>query len=445
LTVVGVLGALAVAAALTSPAASADVRRVGDWSGEDPEVSLDLDNVPRAEAINRLAAEAGWSVIVNAPKGDPVSVHVSDQPASKVLELLLADGRYVARRDHTLIAVAPDDGTQVAVPPPPPAPPPPPPPPPPPVPADDDDDSRDRTVTGGSLRIGKDEVVHDVTVMGGNLDVWGVVTGDLSVMGGNVTIHKGARVKGDAAAVGGALTVESGASVDGDVGVLGGILRREEGARIGGEIHEGVRRSGRHHHRKHAAVAPGAPHATPAADKPKTGSSKLRQLARDAAGAVNAAALLFVFGAVLLALTPDRMDRLRVQIAARPMRSFATGVVSLLAGIVLLVAVSVTIIGIPFAIVGFLAAVVATLAGVCSVLETVGCALLGHRTKNPYVHLAAGGVLFLVAGAIPFVGPFVKIAVFLTAMGSVVATRAAGLLPAKNQQNGSPYRQPDLA
>lgn len=428
-------GLTVVALALAPLSARAEVRRDGQWPDADPSVTLDVDGVPRSEALNRLAKAAGWSIVVSAPKGDPVTVHVSQQPAGKVLDLLLADGRYVARRDQSLISISPDTGDVTRAPsaPTPPTPPTPPalpaaPPPPPPPPSagaaeKSDDDDRDRTVTGGSLRIEKGEVVHDVSVLGGNLDVWGTVTGDLAVLGGAAHIHEGAHVKGDATVMGGALDVESGAAIDGDVGVLGGKLNRAEGARIGGEIKEGVHRDkGRREARKEARKEAG--------DKAKTSA---RTWAREAIDAINAAALLFVFGAVLLALMPDRMDKLRLQVAARPMRSFATGVVSILAGVVLLAAVSVTIIGIPVAAVAAFAAVIATFAGMCSVLETAGAALLGHRTRNPYVHLAFGSVLFLILGAIPFLGGLVKIAVVLTAIGSVVSTRAAGLVPTKNR------------
>ena len=76
-------------------------------------------------------------------------------------------------------------------------------------------------------------------------------------------------------------------------------------------------------------------------------------------------------------------------------------------------------------------------------LEIVGCALLGHRTKNPYVHLACGGLIFLLASAIPKIGTLVVLAVGLTAFGSLVATRAAGLLPVKGRAgSGGPYRTP---
>ncbi len=59
----------------------------------------------------------------------------------------------------------------------------------------DDGDESDRVVTGGSLRNEKGEIVHDVTVLGGNLDVWGTVTGDLAVLGGNAR-----SIEGDACA-----------------------------------------------------------------------------------------------------------------------------------------------------------------------------------------------------------------------------------------------------
>lgn len=431
--------------------ALAEVQREGSWPDGDPVVTLDLDAVPRVEAVNKLAAAAGWSIVVNAPKGDPVTVHVTKQPAGKVLELLLADGRYVARRDQSLIAISPS-GAASPEPARAPLPPLPPVPPVPPIAAADDDDhdaahadtedaeAGDRFVTGHDHRVEKSDVVHDVTVMGGNLEVWGTVTGDVSVTGGNVTLHEGAHVQGDVAAVGGNVHVASGAAVDGDVGVFGGNVTRDEGSRISGEIQEGVHREkARGHHRPRRAARLGFDSATGSAKAGAPGPSTRGSLAHRAADALNGAALLFVFGAVLLALAPERMDRLKLQIASRPMRSFALGVVSLIGGVVLLAAMCVTIIGIPVAFVAALAAVLATLAAMCSVLETAGAALLGHRTRSPYVHLACGGLLFLLVGAIPFVGGLVKTAVILTAFGSVVATRAAGLVPARSRA-ATPYR-----
>jgi hypothetical protein len=442
------------AASLAPGVALAEVRYEGDWSGDDPEVSLDLVNVPRMEAMKRLAAEAGWSVVIGGalpspPGGAGLTLHVRDQPAGKLLDLLLADGHYVARRSDNLISISPDDGSAPAVLPVPPVlplvPPVPLVSPVPPVPgmrAQAGGQGYDRMITGGNLRIEADEVVHDVTLMGGNLEVYGTITGDLSVVGGNAHLHRDAHVQGDAATLGGNLIIDSGASVDGDVGVVGGSLHREDGAYIGGEIHEGMHRASRHHHyhrQRHVARSIAGGTATSPTPPAPREPAKAKTWMRETLDAINVAALLFVFGAVVLALLPERMEKLKVQIASHPMRSFATGIVSLLAGIVLGAAVFVTVIGIPLVVAAILAAGIGTLAGMCSVLETVGCALLGHRTKNPYVHLAFGGLIFLVLGAIPVVGGLVWLAVVFTALGSFVATRAAGFFPARSR-GGSPYR-----
>ncbi len=438
---------LLLAAALSPTAALADVRHEGSWD-DDPEVTLDLEHTPRAEAVRKLAVAAGWSVVLdNVPMGDPVDLHLDEQPAGKVIDLLLTDGHYVARRDGKLLVIRRADAPTVApatpsapkgassaapvlpAPPVPPVPPTPPvaplPPEPPAAPAstapsaeEKSERGRDREVFGANLRIDKGEVVDDVSVVGGNVDVYGTITGDLMVTGGNARIHEGARVMGDATTMGGSITIDDRARIDGDVDTIGGSLKRAKGAEIRGDVKVDQRRSG--HGRDE-------------------GEGHFFQ---DAGAAITRTALLFVFGAVLLSLAGERTDRLKAQLAAHPMRSFATGVVASLAFGAILVALCVTVVGIPFALIGALGGFVAIAAGLCAALETLGGALLGHRTRNPYVHLAFGCAVFLVVGAIPFLGGLVKAALLLAGIGSVAATRAAGFFPAKNRPNGSPYREP---
>lgn len=451
------------ASALVTAAASAraEVKREGSLCG-DPEVTLDVDQVTRAEAINRLAAAAHWSLVLEGSPRGTVSVHMKNQRASKVLDVLLSDGAYSATCDGAFLNIKPlagessDDGALSAAPPSPalpgmlrrpPVPAVPPLPSLPPlaprvsVTIDDDDDaadsadakrSEDRFVTGGNLRIEAGESVDDVTVVGGSVDVFGTVKGDVAAMGGSVHVHEGAQVRGDAAAVGGALTIDDGARVDGDVSVLGGVLHRGPRA----EIHGDVTRGRHHHHHRHGHDGPAAS----VADEEPEHASFLQRAAAEVGSSITRTALLFVFGAILISLATARVEALKVQIAARPMRSFATGAVALVAGAVILVALCVTIVGIPFAFFAILASFVAACAGLCAVLETTGGALLGHRTRNPYAHLAFGCALFMVLGAIPFVGDFVIAAALLIGIGSVVATRAAGLVQQKNGLVGTPYR-----
>jgi len=437
LVAVGALGVV-----LASSVALGSVRREGSWPGGDKVVKLDADGIPRADAVKRLADAAGWSIVFNAPATDTVNVHVQKQPADKVLEFLLSDANYVATRDGTLISIvrAPADAATAAAPTPPtpptPATPPTPPAPPAP-PAVPTARGSDRVISGGSLTIEKGETVHDLAVFGGSADIWGTVTGDVTVMGGSAHVHEGGHVLGDAEAVGGSMVIDDGARVDGDVAAVGGTLERGDRAQIGGDVVENGH--------GHGKVRVRDDHDDePVEDAHASAASRARQAARDAGSAVTRTALLFVLGAVLLALGSSRMERLQAEVAARPMRSFALGVVGVLVALVLVIALCVIIVGIPFAIIGILLAVLAVAVGLCATLTTLGAGLLGHRSQSPYVHLAVGCAVLLVLGAIPFLGAFVKAAAVLIGIGAVVATRGAGLIPPRSK-NGAPYREAPLA
>lgn len=404
---------------LLAPPVFGGVRLEGEWPDANEPVTLDATRMPRSEAVRKLADAMGWSLVLHAPASDPVDLRVKNQPASKVLSMLLADHDYVARRDGTLVSIErTKPGTASSAPAPPPPPPPaasapeiPAPPPPPSIPRGD---APDRVVTGGNVRVEKGDVVKDVVVFGGSADVLGTATGDVTVIGGSATIHDGAHVMGDATAVGGSLDVQDGATVDGDVGVVGGTLHRGEEARIGGEERTDVH-VGKHHRANEAHGAGGVL------------AGALASIGR----ALASAALLFVFGTILLALATPRMDALQTELARRPMRTFALGVVGLIVFALLAVAFTLTVVGIPLVIIGAVAGVVAGYVGICAVLTVAGGALIRHKTRNPYVHLALGCLLFMIAKALPFVGTFVLIAVILLGIGTLVATRGAGLFPAR--------------
>lgn len=452
----GLASILLLASLFRSGAAFAAVTREGAWPDADKPISVDASGLSRSEAVKRIADAAGWNVVVHAPSGDPIDIHVKNQPAGKVLDLVLNDASYVAHRDGTLIDIqrtgaTPSAAAPEALPAPLPAPPvvaiapappaipaiqalPPSPMPPPIAAPAATTRGEDRVITGGSLRIEKSETVNDVTVYGGSVDVYGTVTGDMVVTGGSARIHEGGHVVGDATTVGGSLNVDDGATVDGDVGVVGGVLKRAEGSKIGGKVVTGAKEDDDNIHVK---VENGASHA----NRNNLGA-KLSEWTRDAGGAVTRTAMLFVFGAVLLALGARRMDSLRAEIAVRPMRSFALGIVGGLAGIVAVVLLCITVIGVPVAVVGLLCAVFGVYAGICAALTTAGEALTAHKTKNPYAHLAVGCALFLIVGIIPVIGGLLHAAVALIGIGVLVATRGAGLIKPRIPGQG-PYRTAD--
>ena len=153
--------------------------------------------------------------------------------------------------------------------------------------------------------------------------------------------------------------------------------------------------------------------------------------------AFSGALVVFVLGLVLMALAGDRMEKLEGEIAARPARSFALGLIGVVGAVVIGITLCVTVIGIPFAIVGAMVAVLLTYAGVVAVLRTLGAALIQHRTTNRYLHLALGCLLFFVVGCIPWLGGYLTFGVLATGLGSVLATRVAGL--SGRPKNGGSY------
>jgi hypothetical protein len=430
---------------LVSGVGLAGMRKVGEWPAESPKVSLDIDRASRSDAVKQLAQQAGWSVVFHAPPSDPVDIHVTDQPADKVLGLLLNDGDYVATNDGGLVSIAkdatptadakddaPDAAKDDA-------------------PAEDDasaeDDAkepakeqvkegrsgrgprlaidlgdrrergRDIVVTGRDVTVDADEVVRDITVTGGTLDLYGTATGDLTVMGGTARIHESGHVMGDATAIGGSISLSDGARIDGDVDVVGGNVEEAGDAAIGGDVQIDVR------------------------GDDDEDQSTLGRWASAASSAVTNTALLFFLGAVLLALAPRRMEKLTVEIAQRPMRSFALGLLGLVGAVVGVIALCVTVVGIPIAVVAILLGIFLAFAATCGALTTVGAALASHRSANVYVHLAVGCVAFLLAGLLPWVGGFAQAAVVLAGIGSLVSTRCAGFWPAKRGVEGAhPYR-----
>ncbi len=69
--------------------------------------------------------------------------------------------------------------------------------------------------------------------------------------------------------------------------------------------------------------------------------------------------------------------------------------------------------------------------GVSAVLAALGDALVSRRSSNPYVHLAVGCAVLLVAGFVPYFGTFAWALVLLAGLGAFAATGAAGLIRTK--------------
>lgn len=415
--------ALTLAIGLATSTADAAVTREGAWPSEDPKVSLSLGRTSRSDALRELAEEADWSLAFEEihELDAKVVIELKDVPASTALDAILGSGAWTAKREGSLVSISLRSEGSRGTSPTPPTPPSPPDPPSLAVAARKDSSARDISVTGESVKIAAGDTVRDVTVMGGEADIEGHVTGDLAVIGGSARIHEGARIDGDANAIGGSITIDEGGRVDGEVSVIGGIVRGAEHARG-----RGVK-----------IVAGGD------RDDDKQELSLFARASRAVSSAVSSAALLFVLGSVLIALAGDRFDHLRGEIAARPMKSIAMGLVGGIGTIIALIVLAVTVIGIPFSAVGAVLFLFAIFAGTAAAATTAGAAIAGHRFRSPYGHLAVGCAIYLVAGLLPWIGGWLQMAMLLAGYGAIVSTRAAGLIRRKQAAlppTMAPYR-----
>lgn len=414
--------AVAIACIFHTSFVQASVRKEGTWPDGEKTVTFRYDG-PREGGLDKLAEEAGWSLVLSdkaaMTSSRTVSVSLKNQPPADVLEALLDDGEFVATRKGTLVrlelvdagskdvtaADAPVEASATQV-----------------VTThesdDDDDDGDEMKVMGGRGDLEKGRTVKSLTVMGGHCDVYGHVTGDLAVMGGTVVLHDGAVVEHDATTMGGHIEIEKGAEVRGHVLTLGGSIHRQDGAVVSGHVEGGTVRS--------------------------VDNRQERGFMRRVGDAVSNTALLFVLGVIFLAVAPKRMETLRVEVARAPMKQLGFGIVGFFGFLLAAVLLCVTIVGIPVALVGIFLGIVAMYGGMVAALTVIGAALVRHKSENPYAHLAVGCALFFVVYPLPWIGPWLVAALMAVGIGALVTTRVAGYFPEKKKKlevaSEGPYR-----
>lgn len=94
---------------------------------------------------------------------------------------------------------------------------------------------RDAQVSfGSSLLVDRDEVVDEVVLLGGRLEVLGEVDGEATVILGSADVE--GTIDGDLTVVGGSVRLRSGSRIEGDLVAVGGQVRRESGSRVDGEV-----------------------------------------------------------------------------------------------------------------------------------------------------------------------------------------------------------------
>jgi hypothetical protein len=268
----------------------------------------------------------------------------------------------------------------------------------------------ERGQRGEIVRMGSDvviepgEIVTEVVVIGGDLDVDGEVDGDAVAVGGDVTIGPGARVSGDAVSVGGRLTVAPGAIIEGDeveVGTGAGILRG-----LGG----GWNRD-HDHGPRHSPV----------------GRSLLALL------------ILLFIGWLAAVLAGERLGALAESLSQDWLRALLTGVLVLVLWLPAVFLSAITVIGIPVAIFLIFAVPLLIFVGYLIGAMALGRRVsigLGRATQGPLQSIIFGilvigllGFIGHVLGLVGFLGPFgVAFRIVSYALFSFAATSGLGVI-----------------
>src|SRR5216683_48704 len=351
-------------------AATSDSRRLeGRLPDDSPVVSLAQPRGTVLDALNAIAKQTGWSLVVTAPESAtsrPLAIQVSKRPVGEVLDLVLDAGSLRASFADGVLRVRSDDTAQSA---------------------DSWRERRgrhgsERVVFGRSLTIGADETVDKAVAIGGSVTVAGHVRYDAVAIGGSITLLPGASVGGDSVAIGGAVSVAEGATLEGDNVSLGGAIPTTVGSMTRWVV--------------------GGPHMF----------SMFRFASR-----LTRAVLLLVIAVLIAVAFPGALTRIGAYLVNRPGLSALGGVAILLGFVPLCVLLAVTIIGILLIPVAVMLLVALLLFGF-----TVSAAWLGERLpffqeKTLVKTVALGAVVFVLVGLIPWIG---------TAALALAAALAAG-------------------
>jgi hypothetical protein len=361
-------------------AAPPDSRRLeGRLPDDSPVVSLAQPRGTVLDALNAIATQTGWSLVVTAPESAttrPLTIQVSKRPAGEVLDLVLDAGSLRASFADGILRVRSDNTAK---------------------PADSWRERRrerrgrhgsERVVFGRSLTIGADETVDKAVAIGGSVTIAGHVRHDAVAIGGSVTLLPGASVGGDSVAIGGAVSVAEGATLEGDNVSLGGAIPTTVGSMTSWVV--------------------GGPH--------------MLSMFRFASRLTRAVLLLIV--ALLIAVAfPGALTRIEAYLVNRPGLSALAGVAILLGFVPLCVLLAVTIIGIPLIPVAVMLLVALFLFGF-----TVSAAWLGERLPflqgtTPVKTVALGGAVFVLVGLIPWIGTAALILAAAFSAGATLLSR----------------------
>lgn len=298
---------------------------------------------------------------------------------------------------------------------------------------------------GGSVVVGPDERVDDLTASGGSVVVYGTVDGDLDAYAGTVVVAENATVTGNVNAYAGSVRVEgtvggrvvayagsvvvargatvrrSLGAVAGDVTVAGTVLgdvtagtatlRLAPTARVGGDVNydgevtvaDGAQVDGQVRRVRDLGLGPAPPSLPP-------GTFLVYGLLSN-----------LLLGAILL-YTGEEFSTGVVEAAAlEPVTSLGHGLAAALAAPLVALVLVLTVVGVPIALVWLLA--LPLLGWIAAVYGrfALGAWLLSYaEVETPWAGLVAGVVLVGLLARIPYVGLPLRALVLVVGLGALV-------------------------
>ncbi len=244
----------------------------------------------------------------------------------------------------------------------------------------------DQIVLSGAVAVRRGDVVGEVIVFHGAVDVAGVVRGDVIVFDGEISVT--GQVSGAVVNVDGPVMLGPNAHVLGDV-IARQRVRIEEGAIVEGDVREGT--------------------------------SFVLRGPIEAFGAFAAwlavAVSTLVLAALLLAIAPRGAEVVAVAASSSPLASLGLGVAVAVALPLLAVVASVTLVGLPFGLALLLSLWLFASVGFALAVFTAGRAMW-HLPGSRWLALLFGWLAVTAVSAIPWVGGVVWIAGAVFGLGA---------------------------
>jgi hypothetical protein len=267
---------------------------------------------------------------------------------------------------------------------------------------EDLEDSRDYRTSKERVRFWQDITIEedekikgDVVVIGGDLTIKGIITGDAVTVGGNIHMTSTGKVKGDCVAVGGELIKEKGGVISGQDVNVGSRFRTKSFTCFPfifggfGSVFHGF-----------------------------AFFSKLIQIA------------IFIFlGIVIIAIAPKNVEKIKREISQNLLKSFLMGILFFFVLPFIFILLLITVIGIPIAILALpIAVLIALLFGYTAVSLLIGEKIKENtnlKPQTPLLTLIVGVLAIQFASLLGrffgiFGGPFSPLGWILVAIGVII-------------------------